>query len=100
MSKTIHALIFAFIVGGLVGYALSTSQALTAAAAVADAVPIPGAHQVEITSPTPILPCLPSQDIANTGVPATPAETSTTEPPVTEATGSPIETPAEGTRRH
>ena len=96
MSRIIHAFIFAFIVGGLVGYALSTSQALTAAAAVADAVPILDAQQVEITSPTPTLSCLPSQDMTNAGVQATRTETDTTEPPATGVAGSPIETPAEG----
>lgn len=79
MSRTIHAFIFAFIVGGLVGYALSTSQALTAAAAVADAVPIPDVHRVEVTAPTPMLPCPQSQDIANIGAPAAPTKTHATD---------------------
>jgi hypothetical protein len=96
MFKTIHALIFAFIIGGLVGYSLSTSQALTAAAAVADAVPIPDSDQVEITSPAPMLACPPSQHTANAQVPARPLETYTTQPPATEATGSPLESPDPG----
>jgi len=92
--KAVPAIIFAFVVGGLVGYGLCTSQALTAATALADAVPIPDAQQAEITSPTPILPSPPSQDVAkNPGTPAsptaTPTQTQTTEPPVAPATGSP-----------
>jgi hypothetical protein len=101
--KTVPAIILAFIVGGLVGYALSTSQALTAAAAVADAVPIPDADQLqidaqlEITASTPIPHCPPSKDIVNNaGVPPAQTEISTTPPATTEATGSPVETPIKG----
>jgi hypothetical protein len=92
-TKAVPAIIFAFVVGGLVGYVLSSGLALTAPAALADAVPIPDAPQGEITSPTPIQPRPPSQDIAkDAGIPAsptaTPTQTHSTEPPVTLATGS------------
>ena len=100
-TKAVPAIIFSFVVGGLVGYGLSTGKVWTAAAALADAVPaladavpIPDAHQGEITFPTPIPTRPPSQDIAKSaGTPvsptATPTQTHTTEPPVTLATRSP-----------
>src|SRR6185436_17749235 len=86
----VPAIIFAFIVGGLVGYILCTGLALTTPTALADAVPFPDAHQGELTSPTPILPHPPSQDIEkNAGIPASPMQTLATEPPPTLATGRP-----------
>ena len=93
MSKAIHTIIFAFIVGGLVGYGIATTQALNNAIAVADAVPIPDARdarQVEITSPTPLTPC-PQPTVHNPGIPFTPAPMGTyiTQAPVTNATAHP-----------
>jgi hypothetical protein len=95
-SKAFSAIIFAFIVGGLLGYGISTTQALNNAVALADAVRVPDARQVEIASPTPIKPCPPSQDIVNNaGVPMTPTADPTgsyiNEPPVTEVTESPAD---------
>jgi hypothetical protein len=48
--ELVPAIIFTFVVGGLVRYVLSTTQALTAAAATADAVPIPDTSRVQITT--------------------------------------------------
>jgi hypothetical protein len=98
--KTVLAITFAFIVGGLVNYGISTTQALNNAVALADLALVPDPRQVDILSPSLTLPCPPSQDIVNNaGIPmrptTTPTETYTTEPPVTEATGSPVETPTE-----
>ena len=57
MSKAVHVVIFAFIVGGLVGYGTATTQALNHAVAAANAVPIPDARQVELHVPTPMQAC-------------------------------------------
>jgi hypothetical protein len=67
-SKAVPAIIVAFVVGGSVGYGLSTTQALTAAAATADAVPISDGREVQITDPNADPICPPSQDIVHTPV--------------------------------
>jgi hypothetical protein len=79
MSRAIHAVIFAFIVGGLVGYGIATTQALNNAVAAAEAVPIPDARQVELLGPTPIQGCSPRPTSPSTAVIPMPTA-DTTEP--------------------